>query len=288
MKMFVTGGTGFIGSHVLKLAQLRGHQITAVRRPGSQCRIPFDFCSVSWLERPLDEVEAQDLAGHDVLLHLASVGVSPQRATVSELVRWNVECTARLLESAAAAGIRRVILAGSFAEYGRSADRFENLPVDAPLEPTNAYAASKAASYMLAIALAAQYQLELCYLRIFSAFGDGQNQSNFFPSLKKAALAGEDFPMTTGEQVRDFVPVAEVAQAFLDAASSTTVLAGIPNVRNVASGFPVPLHKFAELWWRRLDARGRLLIGAVPYRASEPMRFAALMDDLHPQSRPQP
>jgi UDP-glucose 4-epimerase len=275
MKIFLTGGTGFIGSHVLKLAAQRGDQVTAIRRSGSQPRLTLNDISLTWINRSLDAIEPVDLEGHDALLHLASVGVSPQRATLDEMVRWNVGATGRLLEVAATAGMRRVVIAGSFAEYGRSADRFEFLPVDAPLEPTNPYAASKAAACMLSFALAAQYGLELCYLRIFSAYGEGQNEANFFPSLNRAALAGEDFPMTSGDQVRDFVPVADVARIVLEAASRSDIRPGIPRVVNVASGHPVALREFAQDWWRRLGARGQLVIGAIPDRASEPKRFAA-------------
>jgi nucleoside-diphosphate-sugar epimerase len=170
-----------------------------------------------------------------------------------------------------------VVVAGSFAEYGRAADRHEFLPADAALEPTSPYAASKAAACMLAVALAAQHQLELCYLRIFSAFGEGQHESNFFPSLRRAALSGEDFPMTSGEQVRDFIPVEDVARAILAAARMPGVEPGRPRMMNVASGRPVALRDFAQDWWRRLGARGRLLAGAVPYRSAEPKRFAAEM-----------
>ena len=54
---------------------------------------------------------------------------------------------------------------------------------------------------------AVQEHIELCYLRIFSAFGDGQFADNFWPALQLAAESGSDFPMTAGEQVRDYVAV---------------------------------------------------------------------------------
>ena len=287
MRIFITGGTGFIGSHVLKLAAQQGVQVTAIRRSGSLPRISLDNISLTWIDRSLGEIQADDIRGHDALLHLASVGVSPQRATLEEMIHWNVGATGRLLEVTAKAGVRRVVVAGSFAEYGGSADRFEFLPVNAPLEPRSPYAATKAAACMLSYALAAQHGLELCYLRIFSAYGEGQNEANFFPSLKRAALAGEDVLMTSGEQVREFVPVAAVAQVVLDAASRTDIRPGIPRVLNVASGHPVALREFAQDWWQRFGAQGRLMIGSIPSRPTEPMRFAAEPDGVTIESRSQ-
>lgn len=279
MRLFITGGTGFIGSHVLRLAAARGDRVTATRRhTSSQPRIMLGDATPNWLDVALDMLEPDDLRGHDAVLHLASVGVSPQQASLDELVRWNIGATVRLIEIAAAANVRRVVIAGSFAEYGRSADRFEFLPTTASLEPTSPYAASKAAACMLAFALAAQHNLELCYLRIFSAFGEGQHESNFFPSLTRAAQSGADFPMTAGEQVRDFVPVADVAHKLLNATSRKDVVPGVPLVSNVASGQPVTLRSFAESWWQHLGARGHLLVGALPYRSTEPKRFAAVLD----------
>lgn len=272
MNIFVTGGTGFIGSNFVRLALRRGHHVRVLRRPGSYPAIPFAK-EPEWLERPMDKLEREDLTGTDALVHFASVGVSPQRATWSELMYWNVSTTVRLMEKADAAGIKRIVIAGSFAEYGRSADCYDKVPPDALLLPTYAYAASKAAAFAAAYALAVERVLELCYLRIFSAYGEGQFEGNFWPALKKAALDGRDFEMTPGEQVRDYIPVELVADIFLKAVHCSDLRAGQPLIRNVGTGKAVSMREFAEYWWSRWKARGRLLIGALPYRANEVMRF---------------
>lgn len=221
----------------------------------------------------MDKVEASDLTGCDALIHLAAVGVSPQKATWEEMVYWNVAATMRLLEQAATAGIKRVVLAGTFAEYGRAADRYVKVPHDAPLLPTYGYAASKAAAFVASHAYAVEKQLEYCYLRIFSAYGEGQYEGNFWPALRKAALAGEDFEMTSGEQIRDYVPVEAVAHAFIRAVERADVLPGVPFIQNVGTGQPISMKQFASQWWERFGASGELKVGALPYRLGEVMRF---------------
>jgi nucleoside-diphosphate-sugar epimerase len=275
-KVLITGATGFIGSHVLKKFASTNYQILALRREHSHPCINIDR-EPQWLVKSLDQVDAEDLQDVKVLVHLASVGVSPKRATWEELFYWNVSVFVRLMEQAKHAGVTRLVVTGTFAEYGRSADRYDFIPVDAPLLPTTAYAASKAAAFMAAWSYAVEMKLELCYLRIFSAYGEGQFAGNFWPALREAARAGQDFPMTLGEQIRDYIPVEDVADTVLQSAFRGDVQAGNPLVLNVGSGVPVSMRAFAESWWSRWQASGKLLPGAVPYRTNEPMRFVPAM-----------
>lgn len=277
MRIFLTGGTGFIGSHFLAgLPRLR-HDVTALRRPGSNPRVEIKN-EPCWFEKEMDKLDVSDLNGHEVLVHLASVGVSPKTATWEELIYWNVVVLMRLIQTSRAAGVRRLVIAGSFAEYGMASDRYEFIPTDAPLQPTSAYAASKAAGFIAASAFAIENKIELCYLRIFSAFGEGQYKDNFWPALHEAAVGGKDFPMTEGEQIRDYIPVEDVAKEILLACESEDIKPGLPSVFNVGSGNPITMRQFAEKYWKEWNAAGQLLIGALPYRANESKRFVPEID----------
>lgn len=273
MKIFVTGATGFIGSHFLNQAHQAGHELVALRRSETSApKVPVPG-EVVWLTKEMDKLTSCDFDSVDVLVHLASPGVSPQKATLEELFYWNVSVLGNIMQSAAEANVRRFVIAGTFAEYGRSADRFDPIPPDAPLLPTYDYAASKAAAFQLTHALAVSRGLELAYLRIFSAFGEGQHPQNFWPALMAAAQSGKNFEMTPGEQVRDYLPVEEVARQFLSWSVTEPLLKGYPTVRNIGSGKPVTMREFAEFWWKHVEAKGSLLVGALPYRENEVMRF---------------
>jgi len=279
MKLFVTGGTGFVGSYFLHYALTAGHTILATHRPTADVtKAP----RLEWLECELDALLPAVMVGCDALIHFAAVGVSPKPASREEMSYWNVSVPLQLMETAKAAGVQRVVVAGSFAEYGRSADLYDLITPDAPLLPTSSYAASKAANFTTSHAAAIELGLELCYLRVFSAYGIGQSEVNFWPALRVAALAGRDFPMTRGEQVRDFVPIEDVAREFLYAATRTDINAGIPRVWNVGSGIPVSIREFALYWWNTWQAKGKLQIGALPYRPNECMRFVPEITDRAP------
>lgn len=279
MKIFVTGGTGFIGSHFLRCPLAEGHTILALRRSLLPSCLPHS-CEPQWIDCPLDSLDPAYLEGCDALVHFASPGVSPRRAELAELLYWNVTATLALAEKAKTAGVRRLVVAGSFAEYGRSADRFDPIPPNAPLEPTTAYATSKACSSVALSGFAIENKMELAYLRIFSAFGEGQFEANFWPSLRKAALAGEDFLMTQGEQVRDFVPVEDVAKVFWRTATALPIKDGYPFFANVGTGTPVRMRDFAEKWWTLFHAKGKLKVGALEYRPNEVMRFVPLVNEI--------
>jgi nucleoside-diphosphate-sugar epimerase len=175
------------------------------------------------------------------------------------------------------AGVQRFIICGSCFEYGKTGERSHFIPADASLEPTNAYAASKAAATMAAFALAVETKMELLILRPFDVYGEGQHESNFWPSLRKAALAGEDFAMTAGEQIRDFITVEKVADIFIAALTRTDLRPGEPKIENAGSGVAQNLRSFAESQWTLMAAKGRLKIGARPYRPGEVMRCAPVV-----------
>lgn len=275
MKIALTGGTGFIGSHFLNHALSAGHSVTALRRsPQSKSRIPL-LSPPDWLERQLDEVTFQDLHGCKVLVHLATHTGNVPYDNLANCLHWNLTAVLSLFEQARLAGIRRFVVAGSCFEYGSSGERFDAIPTDAPLEPTNSYAASKAAASIALLQWAKENKLSLEILRVFHVYGEGELETRFWPSLRRAALAGEDFPMTEGEQIRDFVAVEDVARTFLNRATLINWPSAAVQVFNLSSGEPISIRSFAQRCWEHWDANGKLLFGQIPYRAGEVMRYVA-------------
>jgi UDP-glucose 4-epimerase len=279
MRLFVTGATGFIGSHFVAHALAAGHEVVAHRRAeSSRPRIAM-VREPGWVTGSLAEVSERELAGADVLVHLAAVGISPRVAKWDELLQWNIAVPAKLLLTAARVGVTRWIVTGSFAEYGSAGLRYEFIPPDAPLEPTYPYAASKAAASVLFRTLATEQRARLSYLRLFSVYGEGQHESNLLPMIRKAAFAGDDLPLTPGEQLRDFIAVERVAVELLAEVQDSTVESGGPRVRNIGTGRPQTVRAFAEHWWREFGASGKLLVGALAYREGEVMRFVPQIDE---------
>lgn len=278
MKIFLTGGTGFVGSHFLRQVLAQGHEVIALRRPGSQPRIGLSHAPV-WVDGALDGNHRAHLSGVDVMVHLASHTPNPPYDTLDRCLYWNVFASIKLAQQAIEQGVKKFIVAGSCFEYGQSANRVSYLDADTPLEPTLSYPTSKAAASVAFLGLARDLNLQLKLLRIFQVYGEGEPTSRLWPSLRAAALTGKDFPMSPGEQVRDFIPVEDVALQFLQALDFAGTLPGQPLVGHVATNRPQTLLDFAQHWWRHWGASGQLLVGAVRYRHNEVMRIT---------TRPQP
>jgi len=272
VKIFITGSNGFIGSHLVKKALDRGHEVLGLRLPNHKEKIYLPRQPI-WISGTLEDDYRQALAGCDVVIHLAAYGVNPIHDSWKEAFRWNVAASLSLWNQAHNAGVKKIILSGSCFEYGKSAERFQFIPSDAPLEPVNAYGASKAAATLAAMAFAREKYIELAVLRPFHVYGEGESSNRFWPALKKAALDGVDFPMTFGEQIRDFTPVEHVAEIFLKYATEISLEPGKPSVQNIGTGNPQSLLDFAEVWWANLEAKGKILPGNIPYRRDEIMRF---------------
>jgi len=276
MKLFVTGGTGFIGAHFINSAIDDGHDIIALQRESGRKRIKSKS-EPKWIYGNLDGDYGEVFQECDMLVHLASAGVSPQPTTWSECLKENVLNSMLLCEKAVNHGIKKIVVSGTALEYGISASRYYKIPPNAPLEPIGAYASSKAAFFELIHGMAIERNISLSYLRLFTVYGEGQFENNLWPSLYKAAVLGNDFKMTMGEQVRDFISVEDVAREILKIVNSDDFDYERPRVMNIGTGDARTVLEFAEYWWKKWNATGKLLPGSIPYREGEVMNVLPLI-----------
>lgn len=272
MRLFLTGGTGFIGSNFIEASLLNGHEVVALKRPQSSPAISLSK-QPDWVIGDLETYPESTFQGCNTLVHLASFGVDPKDSSNWEqCFRWNVSASFKLWKTAIQAGVKRLIICGSCYEYGSTGGQLEYISVDTPLRPQTAYAASKAAASMLAIGIAASHHVDMIIVRPFHVYGEGEAQYRLWPSLKEAAISGNDFPMTEGQQVRDFTPVDEIVQNILDLLAAE-ITEGRCQIKNWGTGKPKKLLQFCEEWWAHWKATGKLRVGEIPYRSNEVMRF---------------
>ena len=274
MKIFLTGGTGFIGSHVLKQLLASDIEVIAHRRKeSSNPRILIED-PIRWLTKPVSDIDSTHFDGVDVLLHLASHSVQYPFDSLENNILYNVIEPLEMFKKAHQAGVTKYVVAGSCFEYGSSGDRFEYIPTDAPLESTNDYATSKAMSFLAFRQFALNKRVSLSYQRIFHAFGEGQQDDRLWPSIKKHALSGKDMELTLGNQIRDFVHIEIVSSKLIAACEE---LSNFPDekirIENIGSGSPQSIAQFANYWWNYWNAVGKLKLGSFPYRDNEVMRF---------------
>jgi len=273
MKFFVTGATGFIGSHLVNQAHERGHEIVALRRsPESSPRVSLDRDPI-WLDKTMGNLNEQDFQDCDCLIHLAAHSAYHPYDSLENCLLKNAIEPVSMFREASAAGLKHFVVAGTCFEYGAAGERLGQIPVDAALEPTTSYPASKAAATVAFQALVRELKVSMKMLRVFQVYGPGEAEGRLWPSLCAAALSGEDLEMTSGDQIRDFVHVSDVAAAFLDAAEEKASPVAQVDIRHVGSGNVQTVAEFAQKIWEEHSAKGKLKLGALPPRPNEAKSF---------------
>ena len=256
----VTGGAGFIGSHIAEALVARGDRVRVLDNLSTGLMSNLDGFrrQIEFIEGDvLDPAAvAEAVRGVDCVFHeaaLASVPLSVERPL--EVHAAGATATLTLLDAARRAGVRRVVYAASSAAYGnqpQSPKRESDLP--APVSP---YAAAKLGGELYCQAFTATYGLETVALRYFNVYGPRQDPqspySAVIPLFITAMLAGRQ-PLIYGDgrQSRDFSYVGNVVSANLLAADAPAV-AG--RVINVANGKSIDLLALVEVLNRLLGTR---------------------------------
>ena len=279
MKIFLTGGTGFIGSHFINHAINMDHEVTALRRTDSKSRLILKS-QPTWIEGSMDGSYDGIFKDIEVFVHLAAHSVNYPYDSLENCMYWNLNAPLRLAKQAVEQGVKRFIIAGSCFEYGKSAERFSELTVNSPLEPDNNYSISKAASSVAFLGLAHQLGLELSLLRIFQVYGEGEHECRLWPSLKKAAHEGSDFFMTQGEQVRDFISIENAIKLIYKEINQRGINIQYPTIKHIATGIPQRTIDFASQWWNEWGALGTINAGALHYRDKEMMRIVSSRESI--------
>lgn len=276
MKFFVTGATGFIGSHFLNTLFKNGHTAVAIRRKSNKSRIKL-IKEPIWCTGKLTDDWSNQLKNCDAFVHLASAGVNINMNNWDYCFDVNVNQSLTLWKSAIDNGINKFLICGSCYEYGKSGEEYEYIPTNAELKPIGAYGTSKAVASISALGLARTFDLNLVIARLFHTYGEGEAKTRFWPSLLKASMDNVNFEMSKGEQIRDFTPVEEVSKKLFDLAISLSELPSGGIIKNIGRGTPTSLLEFANEQWSKRNSKGKLIPGALPYRKEEIMRYVPLV-----------
>jgi nucleoside-diphosphate-sugar epimerase len=256
-KILVTGGAGFIGSHLAIALDSIGAKVAVLDDlcgGGDPAALPasIEFIKGSILDFPLVEKCA---AGRQFVFHQAALGSVPRSVEQPRLFH-EVNCTGTLnvLEAARHAGVKRVMFAASSSAYGDSITlpKIESMPV----MPRSPYAANKVACEAMMAAYAASYSIDTVNLRYFNIFGPRQSPDNAYAAVIAAfakALLKRQRPQIfgDGEQSRDFTYVDNVVLANLLAANSESPLKGA--ALNIACGQRVTVTELAREMAALLD-----------------------------------
>ena len=244
MKIAVTGATGFIGRHVLAELEKRPVETIALVRDSATDPNKFSGSRLVQLDLHEKSADAFDLMGRpDVLIHLAWSGLPNYKS----LHHFEHELPAqyRFLKNLVTSGLQSLVITGTCFEYGMQSGA---LSEELEPRPSNPYGFAKDSLRRQLEFLKADHPFRLTWARLFYLYGEGQAETSLLPQLRMAVARGEKaFNMSGGEQLRDYLPVTEVARHLV----SLSLENEENGVVNVCSGTPISVKKLVEGWIKK-------------------------------------
>jgi UDP-glucose 4-epimerase len=243
VRVAVTGGCGFIGSHVVDHLVRAGHDVRVIDKSGQWRNPDAEYRPADIFD---DRALAEALAGVDAVYHLAGAAdVNEIAADPVAAVRLNVEGVARILEAARRQGCARVLLASTVWVYGATPGARE-LTEDAPVDLRRAghvYVSTKLAAELLVHSYREMYGQRFTILRYGIPYGPRMREALVVARFVRAALDGAPITIAgTGHQQRNYVYVEDLADASVRALSP----AAVDRTLALEGGTPVSVREIAD------------------------------------------
>ncbi len=266
--ILVTGGGGFIGSHLVKkLIELNADVSIISRHTKSLWRIKRVLPAIYVHEADIQERERVDylmsVIKPEYIFHLSAYGVSSEDRDIYKAIDTNVYGTIHVLNAGIKYGCRKFINIGTCAEYG---NKKGFITEDLCLNPVDIYGSTKAAATVIAHQIAGESHTDIVTLRLFGVFGEYEPRHKIFCHTILTLLEEKDLELTACSQIRDYCYVKDVIEAIILAAENEKA---VNEVFNVGSGKAYSLRYYIELIHSLMKSKRKLLFGALENRRFE-------------------
>lgn len=268
MRVMVTGATGFVGQHVVNELLARGHSVVAIARDIKRARempwfdrVEFIQCDLHESFKPLFQPEYLPNA----IVHLAWPGLPNYRDFFH--ISKNLPADLAFLEAAVKSGVSHLLVAGTCLEYGM---QYGPLTEEMETRPTTPYGFAKDALRKALQLLQKERPFTLQWMRLFYMHGEGQNKNSLLAQLDRAIDEGQSvFNMSMGNQLRDYLPIQDVAKNFAIVLENPDC----QGVINCCSGMPVSVLDLVQQRCREKESDIQINRGHYPYPDYESLAF---------------
>lgn len=265
MKVFITGGTGYIGSYLIKHLIDSGHELLCLKRPNSNLdRLSNYKDKVIWVNNNENWQDKFRSYQPYIVYNLAWNGVSSSDRIIWEKQVQNICLQQELLDLSLECNVQKFVGIGSQSEYGD----FQNI-VDEnyPINPKTAYAAAKCASLTIMKTFCEINHIDWYWFRVFPIFGPGESENWLIPQLIKTICTNGNIDLTPGEQKLPYLYVGECANAI----ASPIDVTGCSGIYNISSDNPMPLKDLICKIRDMINPNFNLNFGSIPYRFGQSM-----------------
>jgi nucleoside-diphosphate-sugar epimerase len=266
-KVIVTGANGFIGRHCLKTLKEKGFDVYGIYTKS----LPANDSSIQWYQANLLDISQIQTLIAEIkpthLLHLAWYAVPKKYWQAEENFLW-VQSSLELLRQFASNGGQRVVIAGTCAEYDWNYGYCSELIT--PRKPNTPYGICKQSLQEMVKAYANINNLSSAWGSIFFPYGPHEYHERLVPSVINSLLQGKSALCSHGKQIRDFIYVQDVADAFVALLESN-----VTGVVNIGSGIPITIKEIVYKITTILDKIELLKLGALATTMNEPPLLVA-------------
>jgi nucleoside-diphosphate-sugar epimerase len=269
--LLIIGGTGFIGVNVAKEAVNRGFQVSIISK--NKCSSSKQIKGVEYIAVDITKKEElfselKDKSFHYVLNLGGYVNHANYSEGGSEVFKAHFNGTVNLVNCVNKTNLQKFIQIGSSDEYGDNVAPQNESQREAPISP---YSLAKSAATHFLQMLYRTESFPVVVLRLFLVYGVGQDVNRFIPQIIQGCVNNNKFPVSGGEQLRDFCHIDDISNAIFLALSNKNANG---EVINIASGAPVSIKDVICLI-KSLIGSGKPQFGLVPYRISGNMELFA-------------
>ena len=258
-RVLVVGGNGYLGRFLVKDLKKQEADVFVISR---NCKkSDYQFCvDINNFNKTHEIVQKIKPA---IVYHLAA-NISRNRdfSIYEKMAGVNVNGTLNVLKSLK--GIDAHFIFTSTSEiYGNNTSPFHENQIPKPVSP---YSLSKISAEMLIQTYSNCENRRFTILRVFNFYGENMPEEFFIPQMIKSLKRNEDFLMTKGEQIRDFLYVGDVVKALISTAKNMN---SYGETMNVCSGKGIKLSQLASVVNSMMNTKAKIVLGAIPYRNNE-------------------
>ena len=253
-KIFITGGSGFIGSNLISYLSKKNYKIICLSTKKHRPKIK----NVKYVHRKIDSNLNKYLVDVDLIIHCAASGVY-KKENKNKIFKVNYYDSIKFFKNAYKLNCKNWIFIGSSGEYGL----VKNKPMsvkDTKLKPVNNYGKSKVKFFKSLVKLKIKNKCKILYLRIFHVYGENEPKGRLYKNLIDAVQKNKDFKMTSGDEVRDFINIKSVTQKIYES-FKLFKKKKLFLIKHIATGKKTKVSDFAKFHWKKNKAKKKLLIG---------------------------
>lgn len=255
MKLFITGGSGFVGSEFIKYCKDKISFIYLVSRK----KINIRDKKIRVLRGKISKNWHNEMKDSDILIHFAAAGVSKKKISYDEAYNFNVRESLKLFNNAKKNELRKWIIIGSSSEYGSTTKK--KIDVNFKPVPKCNYSKTKYIFSKKIIKLAKKFQCSCTILRLFPIYGINEPKYRLYPSIIKSIKSSKNFSLKNGNQINDYSNIRKVVKNIYEYTKFTNKKKKVfQKIWHIATGKPLLLRDFVKKIWKKYNAKKKLII----------------------------